>query len=129
MNTNLGQQYLSHHIIRRRMRWLIMLVIVLGASLFVIYSNKNEPSLKGFMNSSMVNPIISMEKELLLINGGQNVYSATDRQIRVAVILWDEQQKGNDIACSREMGQKFGSTVCETSIIEKSLLKSTTNIT
>lgn len=99
-----------------------MLVMILGASLFVTYFN-DEPTTKGFMNSSIINPIIPTE-ELSPADGGNDLRSVIDRQIRVAVILWDEQRKGSDVGCPRELRDKTGFVNCGTDINEESVTQS-----
>jgi len=99
MSTNLNNQYITHHTIRRRMRWLLLLVIILCSSPFIAsFVMKDDIGFKGFMSSSFNDPMRSFHDLIPAqrVNGQQGVMPQ-----RIAVILWDEQDKntGMGISC------------------------------
>ena len=96
MSTNLNQEYLAHDHIRRRMRWLFLLVVVLGASLFFAYSAKDDATLKEFMRPPFNDPVT----EDLPPSNATDEKRGLDQQSHIAILLWDEKQtkgtKGKD---------------------------------
>lgn len=95
MSTNLNDQYITHHLIRRRMRWLLLLVVVLCSSLFVASLMEDEIGFKGFMRSSFNDPNNSFTGLVPAqrVNGQGSLTIPT----RVAVVLWDEQSKNGNM--------------------------------
>ena len=130
MSTNLNEQYLSHDLIRRRMRWTIMLLTVLSTLLFVTYENRDKANLKGFMLSTFNNATAPLE--------GQPPATGVDKHrdiavpARVGVVLWDERNNGNSANISLrepiselcQASNAENSKVCRPGSIEETASKS-----
>lgn len=135
MSTNLNQEYVTHDHIRRRMRWLLMLIVVFGASLFFAYAVKDETTLKEFMLTPFNNPAMPMEG-LPTSNSAAEKRSDIEQQVRTAITLWDERQpKGSEAGHLQKTSNKVVHDNCATCspasiqapLPDPSLVEGTTN--